>query len=177
MASITMTASFLSGSTAAVIPKQPATTARRGVVMAKASKVTESEQTVLNANTNSKEESNTMRRDLVFGAAAAADCSIAKVAMADEPKPGTPDAKKKYAPICVTMPTARICHKLESSLLNSVFSTLLVANWQVWLQGASKELERSAFLLHSRTDSKAHTGIETTENAHHKNSLKKKIAF
>lgn len=53
------------------------------------------------------------RRELVFAAAAAAACSIAKVAMAEseEPKRGTPDAKKKYAPVCVTMPTARICRK------------------------------------------------------------------
>uniref|UniRef100_A0A5B7CDM6 Photosystem II 5 kDa protein n=1 Tax=Davidia involucrata TaxID=16924 RepID=A0A5B7CDM6_DAVIN len=110
MASVTMTATFLGGSTTAAISKQPATiTARRGVVMAKASKVVESEQTVLNG----KEESNTVtvRRDLVFAAAAAAVCSIAKIAMADEPKSGTLEAKKKYAPVCVTMPTARICHK------------------------------------------------------------------
>jgi len=51
-----------------------------------------------------------MRRDLVFTAAAAAVCSLAKVAMADdEPKRGTEAAKKKYAPVCVTMPTAKIC--------------------------------------------------------------------
>ncbi|CAI0450101.1 unnamed protein product [Linum tenue] len=60
---------------------------------------------------NKKEESNNGRRDLMFGAAAAAAYSIARVAMADEaePKRGSPQAKKKYAPICVTMPTARIC--------------------------------------------------------------------
>jgi hypothetical protein len=29
--------------------------------------------------------------------------------MAD-PKKGSPEAKKKYAPICVTMPTAKVCH-------------------------------------------------------------------
>ncbi|CAN1263895.1 Photosystem II 5 kDa protein, chloroplastic [Linum perenne] len=45
----------------------------------------------------------------MFGAVAAAAYSIARVAMADEPKRGSPEAKKKYAPICVTMPTARIC--------------------------------------------------------------------
>ncbi|XP_004228890.2 photosystem II 5 kDa protein, chloroplastic-like [Solanum lycopersicum] len=37
--------------------------------------------------------------------------SFASVVMAEEPKAGTLEAKKKYAPICVTMPTARICHK------------------------------------------------------------------
>ncbi|CAI0412565.1 unnamed protein product [Linum tenue] len=47
----------------------------------------------------------------MFGAAAAAAYSIARAAMADEdePKRGTPQAKKKYAPVCVTNPTARIC--------------------------------------------------------------------
>ncbi|GMI97431.1 hypothetical protein like AT1G51400 [Hibiscus trionum] len=58
-----------------------------------------------------KQESSSGRRDLVFAAAAAAVCSFANVAMGEEPKPGTPEAKKKYAPICVTMPTARICRK------------------------------------------------------------------
>lgn len=47
----------------------------------------------------------------MFTAAAAAVCSLAKVAMADEeePKRGTEAAKKKYAQVCVTMPTAKIC--------------------------------------------------------------------
>lgn len=47
----------------------------------------------------------------MFAAAAAAVCSVAGMAVADEPKPGTPEAKKIYAPVCVTMPTARICRK------------------------------------------------------------------
>ncbi|KAL6953158.1 hypothetical protein U1Q18_047340 [Sarracenia purpurea var. burkii] len=51
------------------------------------------------------------RRDLVFVAAAAAVCSVVGVAAAVEPKRGTSDAKKIYAPVRVTMPTARICHK------------------------------------------------------------------
>jgi len=33
----------------------------------------------------------------------------AGAAMAD-PKNGSPEVKKKYAPICVTMPTAKVCH-------------------------------------------------------------------
>ena len=49
------------------------------------------------------------RRNLMFAAAAAAVCSVPGMATADEPKRGTPEAKKIYAPICVTMPTARIC--------------------------------------------------------------------
>ncbi|CAI9768625.1 unnamed protein product [Fraxinus pennsylvanica] len=100
MASMTMTASFLGGSP---ISKQPPTaTRRRGVVMVKASK---EEKVVM----GTKEEGNSTRRDLMFAAAAAAAFSVAKVAMADEPKRGSAEAKKKYAPICVTMPTARIC--------------------------------------------------------------------
>ncbi|KAL6994761.1 hypothetical protein U1Q18_044528 [Sarracenia purpurea var. burkii] len=55
------------------------------------------------------------RRDLVFAAAAAAVCSVAGVAAAVETKRGTSDAKKIYAPVRVTMPTARICHKSDLS--------------------------------------------------------------
>ncbi|KAL9248368.1 hypothetical protein vseg_021697 [Gypsophila vaccaria] len=58
------------------------------------------------------EETRSKRRDIVFTAAITAACSIAKIAMADEePKRGTEEAKKKYNPVCVAMPTARICHK------------------------------------------------------------------
>ncbi|KAJ8449464.1 hypothetical protein Cgig2_002261 [Carnegiea gigantea] len=100
MASITMTASFLSSSAATTVLKHPSTNARRGVVMAKAMRFSESSD-------RPDQESSTKRRDLVFAAAAAAACSLAKVAMADEePKRGTPEAKKKYAPICVSLPTA-----------------------------------------------------------------------
>ncbi|KAK9273382.1 hypothetical protein L1049_018192 [Liquidambar formosana] len=111
MASITMTASFL-GSSTSTITKHPLPTSRRGLVVAKASRATEGEKTEMVVSSNSKEGSSINgRRELVFAAAAAAACSIAKVAMADEPQPGTPEAKKKYAPVCVTMPTARICRK------------------------------------------------------------------
>ncbi|CAH9100048.1 unnamed protein product [Cuscuta epithymum] len=78
-------------------------TLRRGVVTVKAS---------CGGDKATAQESSG-RRELVFGAAAmaAAAWSVTKVAEAEEPKPGTPEAKKKYAPICVTMPTARICRK------------------------------------------------------------------
>jgi len=73
--------------------------------MAKAIRVSES-------GDHPEQETSTKRRDLVFAAAAAAACSFAKVAMAnEEPKRGTPEAKKKYAPICVSLPTASVCHK------------------------------------------------------------------
>ncbi|KAG5253842.1 photosystem II protein [Salix suchowensis] len=104
MASMTMTASFLAGSAMAKHPST--TTPRRGLIVAKASRTTEG----VNVEVKNKEESSSGRRDLMFAAAAAAACSIARVAMADEePKRGTPEAKKKYAQVCVTMPTARIC--------------------------------------------------------------------
>ncbi|CAK9164709.1 unnamed protein product [Ilex paraguariensis] len=109
MASMTMTASFFGGSAAAAT-KQPPTAAGRGLVMAKATKVTEAEKNVTSYNSK-EEEKNTGRRGLVFAAAAAAACSVAKVAMAGEPKKGTPEAVKKFAPVCVTMPTASICRK------------------------------------------------------------------
>ncbi|KAJ6841231.1 putative photosystem II 5 kDa protein, chloroplastic [Iris pallida] len=46
-------------------------------------------------------------------AAAAAAISVAGqgIALAEELK-GGPEARKAYAPVCVTMPTARICHKI-----------------------------------------------------------------
>ncbi|XP_030520822.2 photosystem II 5 kDa protein, chloroplastic-like [Rhodamnia argentea] len=113
MASVTMTASFLAGSSAAV-GKLPSAKASRCLVVAKAaSRATEAEKASLEFNA-AKEESSNGRRDLVFAAAAAAAaCAVVRAAIADEdePKRGTPEAKKKYAPICVTMPTARICRK------------------------------------------------------------------
>jgi hypothetical protein len=114
MASMTMTASFLGGATSTVTKQHASSSARRGLIVAKASRATEGEETNLEFKHNSSKEerSSSGRRDLVFAAAAAAAAfSVAKVAIADEPKKGTLEARKKYAPICVTMPTARICHK------------------------------------------------------------------
>lgn len=105
MASMTMNASFL-GVPAATKQHLPST-ARRGVAIVRASM----DNKMVAADGTAKEEgSNNTRRDLMFAAAAAAACAVARVAMADEPKRGTAEAKKKYAPICVTMPTARVCH-------------------------------------------------------------------
>ncbi|PWA59783.1 photosystem II 5 kD protein [Artemisia annua] len=106
MASMTMTSSFFG----ALAPtKQPSTTtSHRGlVVMANATKV------------DKKEESG--RRVMMFAVAAAAAASVAKIALAaeeEEPKRGTAAAKKKYGPVCVTMPTARICRLLEDQGVN-----------------------------------------------------------
>ncbi|BFG29973.1 hypothetical protein CerSpe_162470 [Prunus speciosa] len=106
MASMTMAASFLTGS-ASTITKP--STARRSLIVAKASSAPEGEKSSLEMKKSSSSSSSSGRRDLMFAAAAAALCSIAKAAMADEPKRGTKEAKEKYAPVCVTMPTARIC--------------------------------------------------------------------
>ncbi|KAF8398397.1 hypothetical protein HHK36_017324 [Tetracentron sinense] len=106
MASITMTASFLGGIN---VSERPSTaTRRRSILVAKAA----AKAGEVNCKNDSKKESSSSgRRDMMFAAAAAALCSVAGVAMADQPKAGTPEARKIYAPICVTMPTARICHK------------------------------------------------------------------
>ncbi|KAF5187659.1 Photosystem ii protein [Thalictrum thalictroides] len=108
MASITIsTPSFVGSLTAS--ERALTTSGRRTLVVAKAASSTEG--VVVKQVDNSKKENNNGRRDLMFAAAAAAACSIAGVALADEPPRGSAEAKSKYAPICVTMPTARICHK------------------------------------------------------------------
>ncbi|XP_022756806.1 photosystem II 5 kDa protein, chloroplastic-like [Durio zibethinus] len=106
MASITMTASCL-GTTS--LTKGSPRIAHRRLVVANAAKGAEVESAKLSGET--KRECNNGRRELMFAAAAAAVCLVARVAAAEEPKRGTPEAKKFYAPVCVTMPTAKICHK------------------------------------------------------------------
>ncbi|XVF33726.1 hypothetical protein REPUB_Repub17cG0193200 [Reevesia pubescens] len=106
MASITMTASFLSSNSLA---KGSPKIAHRRLVVANAAKGAEVESVKLSGDT--KREGNNGRRELMFAAAAAAVCSVARVAAAEGPKRGTPEAKKFYAPVCVTMPTAKICRK------------------------------------------------------------------
>ncbi|XP_042491892.1 photosystem II 5 kDa protein, chloroplastic-like [Macadamia integrifolia] len=107
MASITMSASLLGGINACERRRSAATHKR--LVVAKA---VEAEQVKLSNNNDGKNESSSGRRDLMFAAAAAALCSVAGIAVAVEgPKRGSAEARKIYAPICVTMPTARICHK------------------------------------------------------------------
>ncbi|KAL5982015.1 hypothetical protein ACLOJK_016083 [Asimina triloba] len=109
MASITMAAaSFTAGTCAAVSRRAPVN--RRGVVMA-----TLAEPAPKVESSSSSSSADKSRRNVMFAAAAAAVCSVAygnQASMAaGELKPGTPEAKKFYAPICVTMPTARVCHK------------------------------------------------------------------
>ncbi|XP_010545593.1 PREDICTED: photosystem II 5 kDa protein, chloroplastic-like [Tarenaya hassleriana] len=109
MASMTMTTASCLPSVAVKPPS--AISGRRRFTVVRAS--TAGENTTAGFTTAKQEQSKTMRRDIVFGAAAAAAATMAKAAMAEngEPKRGTEEAKKKYSPICVTMPTARICHK------------------------------------------------------------------
>lgn len=111
MASMTMAAASLLPTSMAKNPA--ATRAKRGGLIVVAKAASSKAENVSMEFKNKDESSSNGRRELVFAAAAAAACSIAKVAMAEseEPKRGTPDAKKKYAPVCVTMPTARICRK------------------------------------------------------------------
>ena len=64
-----------------------------------------------------EDQESMQRRRMMFMAAAAAVSAAASqgmMAMAaetgPEPKRGSPEAKKLYARICVTMPTAKVCH-------------------------------------------------------------------
>lgn len=108
MASTTMTASSFSSGSALAITKPHSSTSRCLIVAKVVSTASEGEGGSLQIKNNETERSG--RREVITAAAAAAALSIAKVAMAEEePKRGTPEAKKKYAPVCVTMPTARIC--------------------------------------------------------------------
>ncbi|KAH7849811.1 hypothetical protein Vadar_023350 [Vaccinium darrowii] len=111
MALVTMTtASFLGAAT--LSGRSPATIAthRRSLVIRNSS-AKNSESVKIISQEESKNESSSGRRDLVFAAAVGAVCAVAGVAVAEEPKRGTPMARKIYAPVCVTMPTAKICHK------------------------------------------------------------------
>lgn len=126
MASMTMTASFL-GSATSTVTRNSSGGGHRDLVVA--SRASEGEKTSLEFKQNGKEESSS-RRDLVFAAAAATAFSVAKLAIAaEEPKAGTPEAKKKYAPVCVTMPTARICRKWEGVLFFYFFFLIIVYGW------------------------------------------------
>lgn len=103
-----MTAPFLSGTT--IANRSPVATTTRRLVITNAARAVEGEKVKVSFDTKTESISNG-RRDLVFAAAAAAVCSVAGMAVADEPKPGTPEARKAYAPVCVTMPTAKICRR------------------------------------------------------------------
>ncbi|CAN4104713.1 unnamed protein product [Withania somnifera] len=106
MASMSMTTSLAGGSVAA-LTKAPITNRPRVVIVKASSNVSEGENVVMS---NKKEINNSGRRELFFAMATAVACSVAGAAMADdEPKRGSPEAKKKYYQVCVSNPTARIC--------------------------------------------------------------------
>ncbi|KAG6570402.1 Photosystem II 5 kDa protein, chloroplastic, partial [Cucurbita argyrosperma subsp. argyrosperma] len=112
MASMSITASFLPFT--ATQPSAAAAAARRALFVTKASTSAAATDSNSNANLeikNVKVESSQGRRELVAAAVTVAAATFAKAAMADEPPRGSAEAKQKYAPICVTMPTARICRK------------------------------------------------------------------
>ena len=104
MASLTMMASF-----AAVAVAAPS---RRGsFAVVRAAMADRCQQEPASARLAvAAEEATEGRRAVMLAAAAAAVAAIggAGAAMAD-PKNGSPEAKK-YAAICVTMPTAKVCH-------------------------------------------------------------------
>ncbi|KAK8957295.1 hypothetical protein KSP39_PZI000249 [Platanthera zijinensis] len=110
MASLTMTASFLGSA-------RPSPSVNRRTFPAVKAAVRPQEASVpATADRGLKESSS--RRGMMIEAAVAATAAICAAglvpgmaAAVEEPKRGTPEAKKQYAPICVTMPTARICHK------------------------------------------------------------------
>ncbi|XP_074562209.1 photosystem II 5 kDa protein, chloroplastic [Curcuma longa] len=112
MASLTMMASILGG--AATLAARPSlNSGRRSLVVAKAAAPTAHDHAASFKPDDRDDENAGGRRAVMFAAAAAAACAVGQgIAMAlDEPKKGTPEAKKKYGPVCVTMPTAKICHK------------------------------------------------------------------
>ncbi|CAN6232219.1 unnamed protein product [Urochloa humidicola] len=109
MASLTMMASFAGVAAAAPSPS------RRGssfAVARAAAKVERCQQEPARLAAAGEEGNAEGRRAVMLAAAAACVAAIgggAGAAMAG-PKNGSPEAKKKYAPICVTMPTAKVCH-------------------------------------------------------------------
>ncbi|XP_008790532.2 photosystem II 5 kDa protein, chloroplastic-like [Phoenix dactylifera] len=113
MASLTMMASFLGGVSVADLP--PSVSHRRNLVVTKAAAKAQGQEMAKPAGCDGREDKGSSRRAAMLAVAAAAVCAIGTsqgTAIAgEEPKRGTPEARKLYAPICVTMPTARICHK------------------------------------------------------------------
>ncbi|KAL5213285.1 hypothetical protein ABZP36_024132 [Zizania latifolia] len=115
MASLTMMASLSAVSGAVAADRRVAAPRRGSLAVARAAAGGRGTECQPAEGTVQAEEALSMgaegRRAVMLAAAAAALSAIggAGVALA-EAKRGTPEAKKKYASICVTMPTAKICH-------------------------------------------------------------------
>uniref|UniRef100_A0ACD5YW99 Uncharacterized protein n=1 Tax=Avena sativa TaxID=4498 RepID=A0ACD5YW99_AVESA len=108
MASLTMMAS-LSAAVAVDRRVQAAAAPRRGLVVARAAKADGQQEPAGKLAVESSATDG--RRAVVFAAAAAAVSAFGRVAFAEsDVKKGSPEAKKKYATVCVTMPTAKVCH-------------------------------------------------------------------
>ncbi|XP_062219452.1 photosystem II 5 kDa protein, chloroplastic-like [Phragmites australis] len=107
MASLTMMASFSAVAAAAAPPAR-----RGGFAAARAAKVERCQEPArLQAAEEAEARPADGRRAVMLAAAAAAVAAFGGAGVASaEPRKGTPEAKKKYATICVTMPTAKICH-------------------------------------------------------------------
>lgn len=112
MASVSMMASVVGGAAVA----KPVNNSRT-LVAAKSTARAEGQDVATNVDCK-EEKGSSGRRAAMFAVAAAAVSAVAgsrqgMMAFADEePKRGTLEAKKKYAPVCVAMPTARVCHKI-----------------------------------------------------------------
>ncbi|KAK8963469.1 hypothetical protein KSP40_PGU019339 [Platanthera guangdongensis] len=111
MSLLTMTASFLGYARPSPSVNQRTFPAVKAAVRPQEAAVPATADRIL-------KESSSRRRGMMIEAAVAATTAICAAglvpgmaAAAEEPKRGTPEAKKQYAPICVTMPTARICQK------------------------------------------------------------------
>lgn len=130
-----MASSFLGSSAVTSLSAQSSTNIRRQRCVVKASAEKD----------NKKEEKSSGRRDLVFAAAAATAWSVVSAAMADEPKRGSLDAKKKYAPICVTMPTARICRNWKTMNVPSQYIYMYMLSWFVPKRWIKRLIFKHAF--------------------------------
>lgn len=110
MAFLAMTSSFVA--TPQIADCRRSTTPRLHVVAKASVRANLQGTTELKPGTHKGNEGSA-RRTLILAAAAATMCSISRgMAMAGEDaKPGSVEARKFYAPVCVTMPTAKICHK------------------------------------------------------------------
>ncbi|XP_010908313.1 photosystem II 5 kDa protein, chloroplastic [Elaeis guineensis] len=112
--SLTMMASFLGS--VSIGDRPSSINHRRSLVVTNAATEVQCQEMAKPADSNGRDDKGSSRRAAMLAVAAAAVCAIGissqGMAIAgEEPKRGSPEARKFYAPVCVTMPTARICNK------------------------------------------------------------------